>query len=334
MHESEVAFQAVVDPYARADFFISFGEEGVNLEEGFITFTALPGGLLTKVGKMRAAFGKVNTLHNHVLPWTDRPLVIAEPGRRRGRHRRRGHLGGAADSEPVDLSRGDRPGVSAATPARSDGTPLFKSTKRSELSYVGHLRGYQDLTEQREHRSRLLVLARPQRPERRQRRRSRVAGHTQLYGIDATYRWKPLQRSIYHSFVGRTEVDLEPARSAGRPAERDRVSTCPATISSRGAGSPASASTARRTADDASLHRYRRVAHRHLLAERVQPGARRSTAAPTTRDGPIGATSCCSSSSSRSARTARIRSRVQSSDVRIQSSYDRTPRDHVHRPAR
>src|SRR5206468_3709307 len=76
MHESEAAFQAVVDPYARADFFVSFGEQGVNLEEGFLTFTELPGGLLTKVGKMRAAFGKVNTLHNHVLPWTDRPLVI------------------------------------------------------------------------------------------------------------------------------------------------------------------------------------------------------------------------------------------------------------------
>ena len=26
---------------------------------------------------MRAAFGKVNTLHNHVLPWADRPLVIS-----------------------------------------------------------------------------------------------------------------------------------------------------------------------------------------------------------------------------------------------------------------
>ena len=75
MHESEASFQAVVDPYARADFFLSFGEEGVDLEEGFVTFTSLPGGLLTKVGKMRAAFGKVNTLHNHVLPWTDRPLV-------------------------------------------------------------------------------------------------------------------------------------------------------------------------------------------------------------------------------------------------------------------
>ena len=37
MHESEASFQAVVDPYARADFFISFGEEGVELEEGFLT---------------------------------------------------------------------------------------------------------------------------------------------------------------------------------------------------------------------------------------------------------------------------------------------------------
>ena len=75
MHESEVGFQAIVDPYARADFFISFGEQGVNLEEGFITFTSLPGGFVAKVGKMRSAFGKVNTLHNHVLPWTDRPMV-------------------------------------------------------------------------------------------------------------------------------------------------------------------------------------------------------------------------------------------------------------------
>src|SRR5204862_6062120 len=76
LHESEASFQAVVDPYARADFFISFGEEGVGVEEGFLTLTSLPGGLLTKVGKMRAAFGKVNSLHNHVLPWADRPLVI------------------------------------------------------------------------------------------------------------------------------------------------------------------------------------------------------------------------------------------------------------------
>src|SRR5207237_4927250 len=75
MHESEVGFQEVIDPYARADFFLSFGEQGVTLEEGYLTFTSLPAGLQLRVGKMRAAFGKVNTLHNHVLPWTDRPLM-------------------------------------------------------------------------------------------------------------------------------------------------------------------------------------------------------------------------------------------------------------------
>ena len=51
MHETEVAFQAVVDPYARADFFISFGEEGVNLEEGYVTFPALPGDFWSKWAK-------------------------------------------------------------------------------------------------------------------------------------------------------------------------------------------------------------------------------------------------------------------------------------------
>jgi len=68
LRESEVSFQAIVDPYARADFFLSFGEEGVDVEEGFVTFTSLPGGLLAKVGRMRTAFGKINPLHLHVLP--------------------------------------------------------------------------------------------------------------------------------------------------------------------------------------------------------------------------------------------------------------------------
>src|SRR5439155_6717443 len=145
MHEWEEAFQAVVDPYARADFFISFGEEGVNLEEGYLTLTSLPGGLLTKVGKMRAAFGKVNTLHNHVLPWTDRPLVT------------RNLVGGEDGIDDAGISvarlitnpwifleatgqvfRGDSGGESS---------PLFKAVRRDEVSYVGHLRGYQDITE-------------------------------------------------------------------------------------------------------------------------------------------------------------------------------------------
>ena len=192
MHESELGVQAVIDPYARGDFFISFGEVGVNLEEGFITFTALPAGFVAKAGKMRAAFGKVNGLHNHVLPWVDRPLVTQ-------------NLVGGEDGI-------DDAGVSfehiIPAPAkwfldftgqafRGDSADVYTASNKNNESVVGHLRGYRDLTDN----SNLDLGV------------SYSRGHnlfgsdfiTNLYGIDATYHWKPLRRSIYKSFIARSE---------------------------------------------------------------------------------------------------------------------------------
>ena len=54
--EVEATFRAVVDPYARADFFFAFGPDGVEVEESYITFPTLPGGLLMKAGKRHALF--------------------------------------------------------------------------------------------------------------------------------------------------------------------------------------------------------------------------------------------------------------------------------------
>jgi len=68
LRESELGLQAIVDPYARADFFLSFNGSNVDVEEGYLTFTSLPGQFLAKVGRMRVQFGKINTLHLHVLP--------------------------------------------------------------------------------------------------------------------------------------------------------------------------------------------------------------------------------------------------------------------------
>jgi hypothetical protein len=197
MHESEIGLQAIIDPYARGDFFISFGEQGVNLEEGYITFTALPAGFVAKVGKMRSAFGKVNTMHNHVLPWVDRPLVSTNL------------VGGEDGIDDAGFS------IERILPApkgifldvtgqvfRGDSADVFQQQQRSDVSTVEHLRAYRDLTE-----STNLDLG-----------LSYARGHnngtaaapgdfiTQLYGIDATLRWKPLRRSIYHSFVARTEL--------------------------------------------------------------------------------------------------------------------------------
>src|SRR5262249_14341682 len=202
MHESEASFQAVVDPYARADFFLSFGEEGVNLEEGYLTLTSLPGGVLTKVGKMRAAFGKVNTVHSHVMPWTDRPLVT------------RSLVGGEDGIDDAGISvarlipnpwffleatgqifRGDSGGESS---------PLFKAVRRDEVSYVGHLRGYQDITEST-NVDLGLSFARGHNDAELGNDAQLQVFTTKLYGLDATLRWRPLQRAIYRSFVGRGE---------------------------------------------------------------------------------------------------------------------------------
>ena len=198
MHESEAAFQAILDPYARADFFISFGEGGVNLEEGFLTFPAIPGGLLVKAGKMRAAFGKLNTLHNHVLPWADRPLVT------------KNLVGGEDGINDAGFSAArliPNPWIfleATGQVFRGDSNDLFRSSKRGDLSYVGHLRGYQDITDNtnvdlgfsfsRGHNASGII-------------NDLDAGRfrTTLYGADATVRWRPLRRSIYHSFVGRSE---------------------------------------------------------------------------------------------------------------------------------
>jgi hypothetical protein len=63
---------------------------------------------------------------------------------------------------------------------------------------VAHLRSYKDITE-----STNLDIG-----------LSYARGHndqgtdflTNMYGVDATLRWKPLRRSIYHSFVARSEL--------------------------------------------------------------------------------------------------------------------------------
>jgi hypothetical protein len=201
MHESEAAFQAVVDPYARADFFISFGEEGVDLEEGFVTLTELPGGLLTRVGKMRAAFGKVNGLHNHVLPWADRPLVI---------NNLVGGEDGISDAG-VSVARLipnpwiflEATGQVFRGDSGTEESPLYQTSERGQVSYVAHLRGYRDISE-----STNIDLGTSW------SRGYNASGlpqgindlTTRLIGFDATLRWKPLRRSIYHSFVGRSEV--------------------------------------------------------------------------------------------------------------------------------
>lgn len=188
--EAEVAFQAVVDPYARADFYLAVSSEGVELEEGYATFTALPAHLLLKVGKMRAQFGKVNTLHTHGVPYTDRPLVTDNL------------VGGEEGLSDSGLSLSHLiqvPGIflEATGEVYQGNSAVFQTTERSRLNYVGRVRAYRDLTES----SNLDVGA------------SITRGPTdlgtdlnkRLMGVDITFRYRPLRRAIYRRLNLRTE---------------------------------------------------------------------------------------------------------------------------------
>ncbi len=137
LHESEVGIQAIIDPYARADAFLSFGETGVNVEEAYVTFTSLPAGLLMKVGKMRADFGKVNTIHNHALAYIDRPLATDNL------------VGGedGIDDSGISITRflpapKNWFAEGTAQVFRGDSSTVYAANRREDLSVVGHLRAY------------------------------------------------------------------------------------------------------------------------------------------------------------------------------------------------
>src|SRR5947209_15055364 len=91
---------------------------------------------------MRAAFGKVNTLHNHVLPWVDRPLVTQNL------------VGGEDGIDDAGFS------VQRIIPApanwflegtgqvfRGDSSDVYRAQVKNDVSVVGRLRAYRDLSE-------------------------------------------------------------------------------------------------------------------------------------------------------------------------------------------
>ena len=79
VQEIEVALQSVVDPYFRADIFLTIPDlAGLEVEEAFLTTTSLPANLQVRAGIMRATLGRQNAQHLHLQDFTRRPLLNAE----------------------------------------------------------------------------------------------------------------------------------------------------------------------------------------------------------------------------------------------------------------
>ena len=80
--EVELSLFGQIDPYAYAVVRIEAGEEtrgadtGVHLAEAHLTLLTLPYGTQARLGQMRNRFGYSNEVHEHDLPWVDRPNVM------------------------------------------------------------------------------------------------------------------------------------------------------------------------------------------------------------------------------------------------------------------
>jgi hypothetical protein len=191
LDEAEVAFEAFVDPYAKAKFFLSLTPAGIDVEEGFINFIAMPLDLTSKVGKMKATFGKANTWHTHVRPWVDQPLVI---------HNFFGDEG--LNDYGVSVSRvlpNDFAYIEATGEAFSGNTAggTLARNSQNDLFYNAHLKAFRDISEN----SNIELGTSYARGNARADARDK----SQFAGIDVTYRWKPLQQGLYRSFIGRFE---------------------------------------------------------------------------------------------------------------------------------
>ena len=194
LREAELGLSATVDPYAKADFFISFGSEGgqVDVEEGFITFLNLPGDLLVKAGKLKGAFGKLNTEHLHARLFADVPLPMTNL---------LGSDEGMADGG-ISVSRliPAPAGVFLEATAqifRGTSENLFEAHTRNDVQPLFHLKGYGDLSES----TNLEVGG-------SWTRANNLEGpgfKTSLTGVDATFRWKPLRQGLYRSLLVRAE---------------------------------------------------------------------------------------------------------------------------------
>ncbi len=195
VEESEISFQAVVDPYARADLFLSFTNDGVEVEEGYVTFLTLPWQTQAKAGKFFVQFGKVNTLHLHVLPWVDEPLpitdILLQP------QFETWAAEGISVSKVIELPGDTFSEAYFQVLNGTSGDLLFVAPSKSDLTYDGQYRLFRDFGD--DHNLELSF--------------SYAYGHngtsptntTSLQNAALVYRWRPLQGKPYRSFILRSE---------------------------------------------------------------------------------------------------------------------------------
>ena len=241
---TEVTLDGAVDPYFKGFTNIVFkldaqGETGVELEEAFLLTTSLPANLQLKLGQFFTEFGRQNPQHPHSWAFVDQPLVLNRmfgPDGLRSQGVRLSWLaptpfytetmlsvvnsaGGTTSSFRSDESSDIHGGIATERPVVALGDMLI--VPRIATSF--------DVTETQT----LLLGASAAFGPNNSGRRSK----TQIYGVDAYYKWKPASAQAGFPFVSfQSEAMLRRYGAAEREAADGSSTVLPGeTLRDRGA---------------------------------------------------------------------------------------------------
>jgi hypothetical protein len=205
LNETEVSFQSVVDPYIRADIFLSFGRDpetrkyGVEVEEAYLTTLTLPAKLQLKAGKFRQAVGKINPLHPHALPFIDMPAAYVNYFGEEGLNDE-----GASLSWLLPNKSFYQEFIFQATAGNGE-SPVFNRGDNNRFIYLGHLKNFFTLSEDATLEIGLTGITGP----------NDSSHNTNIASADITYKWKPVQLNTYRSLVWQNEIFYSNANYTG-----------------------------------------------------------------------------------------------------------------------
>ncbi len=200
VREFEFSFQAALDPYASTKVFIAWEDGAVDLEEGYVYWSGLPGGIGVDLGRLRQQLGKTNRVHLHALPQSEYPLVtrtyfgeegLIGDGARLYWMAPFAGLGGATHELWGEFTVGGN-------------DVLFEGGDR--LSFLGHLNNFWELGRSSFFEFGLTGLWGENPDEDLDSR---------VFGADLRYTWRPPGRELYRSFTVRGEVYGARKRRAG-----------------------------------------------------------------------------------------------------------------------
>jgi hypothetical protein len=190
--EFEVDLQSTLDPYSKMRFTIAFTEEGeVEVEEGYLTYTSLPGGLELTAGKFRQRFGALNRQHVHALPQTGFPLALATVFGDEG-------LGQTGLSATWLLPKPWASANEISLEVTDGQSEFFGGEDFEDLSVLGRIKNFWEISDATYFEWGLSGIL----------GKTELGNDSEVWGTDMTFHWQPPSRAKYREFTWRTEVLL------------------------------------------------------------------------------------------------------------------------------